>query len=108
MIKPTRYADDGYPITWFRSHIPSNSLAVLYGLVRDCAERAILGPEVELVLSALDESNTVIRPERIIRGIRRRGNRALVMLAGVQSIAGYQARARQELIIFAEVTAAVA
>ena len=32
LIKPTHYDDDGYPITWFRSHIPSNTLAALYGL----------------------------------------------------------------------------
>ena len=27
MIKPSHYDDDGYPIQWFRSAIPSNSLA---------------------------------------------------------------------------------
>ena len=27
MIKPTHYDDDGYPIQWFRSAIPSNTLA---------------------------------------------------------------------------------
>ena len=32
LIKPTHYDDDGYPITWLRSHIPSNTLAALYGL----------------------------------------------------------------------------
>ena len=26
LIKPTHYDDDGYPITWLRSHIPSNTL----------------------------------------------------------------------------------
>ena len=30
LIKPTHYDDDGYPITWMRSHIPSNTLAALY------------------------------------------------------------------------------
>ena len=25
LIKPTHYDDDGYPITWLRSHIPSNT-----------------------------------------------------------------------------------
>ena len=34
LIKPTHYDDDGYPITWLRSHIPSNTLAALYGLGR--------------------------------------------------------------------------
>ena len=32
LIKPTHYDDDGYPIQWFRSAIPSNTLACLYGL----------------------------------------------------------------------------
>ena len=32
LIKPTHYDDDGYVIQWFRSAIPSNSLAALYGL----------------------------------------------------------------------------
>ncbi len=29
MIKPTHYDDDGYPIQWLRSAIPSNTLACL-------------------------------------------------------------------------------
>ncbi len=29
MIKPTHYDDDGYPIQWFRSAIPANTLAAL-------------------------------------------------------------------------------
>jgi len=39
MIKPSRYDDEGYPITWYRSIIPSNTLAALYGLGRDCERR---------------------------------------------------------------------
>ena len=35
MIKPTHYDDDGYPIQWFRSAIPSNTLACLNGLAED-------------------------------------------------------------------------
>ncbi len=33
LIKPPHYDDDGYVIQWFRSAIPSNTLAALYGLV---------------------------------------------------------------------------
>jgi len=29
LIKPSHYDDDGYVIQWFRSAIPSNSLAVV-------------------------------------------------------------------------------
>ena len=43
LIKPTHYDDDGYPITWLRSHIPSNTLAALYGLGEDCRRRERLG-----------------------------------------------------------------
>ena len=32
MIKPSHYDDDGYPIQWIRSFVPSNTLASLNGL----------------------------------------------------------------------------
>ena len=35
LIKPAHYDDDGYPIQWFRSAIPSNTLACLNGLAMD-------------------------------------------------------------------------
>ena len=44
MIKPTHYDDDGYPIQWFRSAIPSNTLACLNGLAEDAQRREVLGP----------------------------------------------------------------
>ena len=46
LVKPSHYDDDGYVIQWFRSTIPSNSLAAVYGLARDCAERHVLGEDV--------------------------------------------------------------
>jgi len=42
MIKPTHYDDDGYPIQWFRSAIPSNTLACLNGLAEDARRREVL------------------------------------------------------------------
>src|SRR5712691_8212043 len=84
LVKPSHYDDDGYVIQWFRSAIPSNSLAALYGLARDCAERRILGPEVELEIHTFDETNTRIRPERLARMIEKAGS-GMVMLVGVQS-----------------------
>jgi hypothetical protein len=48
LIKPSHYDDDGYVIQWLRSTIPSNSLAALYGLARDCAERRVFGDDVEV------------------------------------------------------------
>src|SRR2546430_9639766 len=47
LVKPSHYDDDGYVIQWFRSPIPSTSLAALYGLAQDCADRRVLGPDVE-------------------------------------------------------------
>src|ERR1700761_1132392 len=43
LIKPSHYDDDGYVIQWFRSSMPSNSLAAVYGLAVDCAARHVLG-----------------------------------------------------------------
>ena len=85
MIKPTHYDDDGYPIQWFRSAIPSNTLACLNGLAQDAQHRNVLGPGVEMCLHTYDETNRRVRPDRIIREIRQAGGRALIGLVGVQS-----------------------
>ena len=85
LIKPTHYDDDGYPITWLRSHIPSNTLAALYGLAEDCRKRQVLGPDVDIVSQPIDETNSRIRADRIVANIKRAGGRALICLVGVQS-----------------------
>jgi hypothetical protein len=85
MIKPTHYDDDGYPIQWFRSAIPSNTLACLNALAQDASRREVLGPDVEIRLHTYDETNRRVRPKQIIRTIRRDGGRALIGLVGVQS-----------------------
>ncbi len=84
LVKPTHYCDDGYPIRWFRSAIPSNSLASLYGIAEDCAARNVLGETVDIEIHALDEANTRIRPERIAALIMA-ADAGIVMLVGVQS-----------------------
>lgn len=85
LVKPTHYDDDGYPIQWRRSNIPANTLACLYGLALDCRDRRILGPDVEIRLRTIDETNERLRPARLAESIRREGGRALVALAGVQT-----------------------
>src|ERR1700730_5690540 len=85
MVKPSHYDDDGYPIQWVRSAIPSNTLACLKGLAEDARQRQVLGPGVEIRLHTYDETNRRVRPDRIIRMIRREGGRALIGLVGVQS-----------------------
>src|SRR6266404_2251974 len=70
LIKPSHYDDDGYVIQWWKSWIPSNSLACLYGIAMDLAERRALGSEVAIGIRAYDECHTVIPIRRIIRRIK--------------------------------------
>ena len=84
LIKPSHYDDDGYVIQWLRSSMPSNSLAAVYGLAMDCARRQVLGPQTDIVVSAHDETNTRIRPERLARDFRTAGG-GMVGMVGVQS-----------------------
>src|SRR3954463_9798000 len=85
MIKPTHYDDDGYPIQWFKSALPSNTLACLNGLAEDAKARQVLGPDVDIRLHTYDETNRRVRTDRIIREITKAGGRALIALVGVQS-----------------------
>jgi hypothetical protein len=84
LIKPSHYDDQGYVIQWRRSAIPSNSLACLYALTRDVADRKALGDDVEIAIDAHDETNVVIDVAAIARGIREAGD-GVVFLVGVQS-----------------------
>ncbi len=85
MIKPTHYDDDGYPIQWLRSAIPSNTLASLNGLAEAAVNRNALGEGVRIHLHTYDETNKRVRPEKMARDIRRRGGKAMIALVGVQS-----------------------
>ncbi|MBO9419656.1 radical SAM protein [Labrenzia sp. R4_2] len=85
MIKPTHYDDDGYPIQWLRSAIPSNTLASLNGLAEAARERNALGDNVQIHLHTYDETNKRVRLNKIARDIRRTGGKALIALVGVQS-----------------------
>jgi len=84
LLKPSHYDDDGYVIQWLRSTIPSNSLAALYGLARDCRQRHVLGDDVEIEIHPFDETNTRIRPKQLVRMIEEAGA-GVVMFVGVQS-----------------------
>ena len=84
LIKPSHYDDDGYVIQWFRSAIPANSLACLYGLALECREQKILGENVEFEIHAFDETNTNIKLKNIISLIEKADD-GIVMLVGVQS-----------------------
>jgi Radical SAM superfamily len=85
LIKPSHYDDDGYVIRWWRALIPSNSLAALYGIAADCAERQVLGPDVAIDIEVMDETNTRIDVPKLIERFWRGNNFGLVALVGVQS-----------------------
>jgi len=85
LIKPTHYDDQGYPIQWWRSLVPSNSLACVAALVEDASARKALGPDVQVVCHPIDEVNTEVSTDRILRRFREPGARVLVMLIGVQT-----------------------
>ncbi len=84
LIKPSHYDDDGYVIQWLRSAIPSNSLACLYGLAKQCIDEQLFPDDIELQVHAFDETNTVIDPRKITRMVKS-GDEGMVMLVGVQS-----------------------
>ena len=85
LIKPSHYDDDGYVIRWWRAMIPSNSLAAVYGIAADCVARQVLGPEIEIEIDAIDETNTRVNVPALIARYRRNGDFGLVALVGVQS-----------------------
>ncbi len=84
LVKPSHYDDDGYVIQWYRSAIPANSLACLYGLALEYAAENVLGDDVELEIHAFDETNTVIHAKRIASLVTDADD-GMVMLVGVQS-----------------------
>ena len=85
LIKPSHYDDDGYVIRWWRAIVPSNSLAAVYGIAADCAERRILGSDVELDIDIIDETNTRVKIPDLIARPRSNDNFGMIALVGVQS-----------------------
>ena len=84
LIKPSHYDADGYVIQWWRSLVPSNSLASVYGLMAECAAAKSLGDDVDIDIEAYDECNTVIDVKGAIRKIGS-AKSGFVGLVGVQS-----------------------
>src|SRR5262245_45932220 len=85
LIKPSHYDDDGYVIQWVGAGIPSNTLGVLYSLARDSGERSVLGPDVSIDITVLDEINSRIKIKKLMSLFSRHGGFGLVGLVGVQS-----------------------
>ena len=85
LIKPSHYDDDGYLIRWWRAMSPANSLAAVYGIAADCAERQVLGPDVAIDIQVIDETSTRIDVAALLAHFRRHDNFGCVALIGVQS-----------------------
>jgi hypothetical protein len=85
LIKPSHYDDDGYVIPWVRSFIPSNTLAVISSLACDAAARQILGPDTDIQITVIDETNTRVNTRNILERLRAGDGFGLVGLVGVQS-----------------------
>src|ERR1700722_13050601 len=73
LIKPSHYDADGYVIQWWRSTLPSNSLASVYGLIEECARDRVLGPDVDIEIEAADECNTVVDVKAVAKRIAAAG-----------------------------------
>ena len=85
LIKPSHYDDDGYVIRWWRALIPSNTLAAIYGIAVDCAERQVLGPDTAIDIEVIDETNTRVDVPALLARFQSQGNFGLIGLVGVQS-----------------------
>ena len=85
LIKPSHYHDDGYVIRWWRGLVPSNSLAALHGVALDCSERRVLGPDVDIEIDVIDETNTRVNVPKLLRRFRKADRFGIVGLIGVQT-----------------------
>jgi radical SAM superfamily enzyme YgiQ (UPF0313 family) len=85
LIKPSHYDNDGYLIRWWRAMSPSNSLASVFGIASDCAERQALGPDITIDVEVMDEINTRVDFPALLERFKRNGGLGLVALIGVQS-----------------------
>ena len=85
IVKPSHYDKDGYVIQWWKAWIPSNSMACLYAIAQDAAERRVLGLDVDITVAAHDEMNVRVPIDAIARKLTAPGHGGLVCLVGVQS-----------------------
>ena len=80
IIKPSHYDKDGYVIQWWKAWIPSNSMASLYAIAQDCADRKVLGEDVAIEVDAYDDMNIKIPVKRIVGRIKHPGHSGVVCL----------------------------
>ncbi len=85
LVKPSHYDREGYVIQWWKAWIPSNSLACLYAISQDCADRHVLGDDVAIEVNGYDEMNVTVPITQIADRILAPGHGGIVCLVGVQS-----------------------
>src|SRR5258708_38272738 len=85
LVKPSHYDDKGYVIQWWKSALPSNSLACLFGIAQKCMEEQVLGEDVDIEIFPVDETNTRVHPDRMARQIQDNDGFGMVGFVGVQS-----------------------
>jgi radical SAM superfamily enzyme YgiQ (UPF0313 family) len=84
-IKPSKYDDDGYVIRYGKGVMPSNTVAVLYGLTLDLVSRGELPPGVKVNVDLIDELVTRVDVGAIAKRACRAHVKTLVCLCGVQT-----------------------
>lgn len=84
LIKPTHYDEHGYVIQWWKSPLPANSLACLHGLALHANATRALGPDVEIEIDSMDETNKRVLPRKLAKWIKA-ADHGMVMMVGVQS-----------------------
>jgi radical SAM superfamily enzyme YgiQ (UPF0313 family) len=86
IIKPSKYDDDGYVIRYFRGVLPSNTLSALYSLTQEVKKSKVLGEDLQIETTLLDETVQKVDVRAIVKHARRRPDtRTVIALAGVQS-----------------------
>ena len=85
IVKPSHYDKDGYVIQWWRAWIPSNSLACLHAIAKDCANRKVLGDDIAIEVDGYDEVNVKVPVRSIVTRLTQPGHSGVVCLVGVQS-----------------------
>jgi radical SAM superfamily enzyme YgiQ (UPF0313 family) len=85
LIKPSKYDDDGYVIRYRKGFLPSNTLSCLAGLTEDVRRRGVLGDSVTVTVQLFDDTVQPIPVARIGRAARRKGNKTIIGLVGVQT-----------------------
>jgi radical SAM superfamily enzyme YgiQ (UPF0313 family) len=85
IVKPSHYDRQGYVIQWWKNWIPSNSMACLFAIASDCADRKVLGADVEIEVDAYDDMNVQVPVDEIAARILAPGHSGIVCMVGVQS-----------------------